>query len=167
LIQSIDYPILKGNLKALGKNYFENFPSGNFKELTKQLKVSNIKLKEIESSLSKLYSIDADFWEYHFDNKKVRLTQSNLIQYAIESFIDLNWDNTDKSDDRIIVIAAIRSQLGVYKPDIESKFYEKNRYQDVSYDQGDDYYGTAGLGRDHPKYDDDLDFDQQDPDVYC
>jgi uncharacterized OB-fold protein len=163
-----NFAINEENLKAISNLYFQYYPLGNFKILTEKIKISRIKLAEIQSSMFHLSMLDLKFWDFHFANKKIKLTQSNLIQYAIEFEIDLNWDNSDKSYERIKVIASIRNQFNINKKtDIDDKFYEQDDYYDNDSNYApDDFYSSSRGISNHPKYNDNLDANQQDFDVY-
>jgi hypothetical protein len=102
------YPLNEENLKALLNYYFPFLPGGNVKRLLTELKGLALTLKELEYASEKILPFISLIGERIGKNP----TQTNILDYSVEIFLDPDINYSDRSPDRIEIIKAIRTRAG-------------------------------------------------------
>lgn len=101
------YPLNEINLQALLDHFFKGFVTGDISTTMKDLERSGLTLKELEdaSARTQLY--------IPMIKSQVNsiLTQTNLLSYAIEIFIDEKWTKrSTPSSARLWVISQVKAK---------------------------------------------------------
>lgn len=114
------YKVNENNILELMDYYFPGLEKGDYISLTKRIIQSKISLNELEYISEKLLPHLQIIWYSVRENP----TQANLLDYAIECFVDNNWDSSEKELERINTITELKkATVGVQKFDY-SKEYE-------------------------------------------
>lgn len=157
------------NIKALLEYYFPFLEMGDFDRLYQHIKVNNFTFDDLEFwAESILPNLKIIFSE--LDNNP---TQTNLMEYAIETMFDIDWDSLEKSEERKVIIEKLTEEIGLNASEYkESKYFTiEEVYEDYYrvfewYGDPDDMLHEAMMGDEiswtsSPYYDDQLDTSEQ------
>lgn len=103
------YPLTEENLQALLTHFFPNSPRGNLKNVVKELNNMRITLQELEYSFEKILPLLSVITEKIGDVP----TQTNILDYSVESFLDQEYCNYNIDQERREIINLLREQAGV------------------------------------------------------
>ena len=103
------YPLTEENLQALLTHFFPNSPRGNLKDVVKELNNMRITLQELEYSFEKILPLLSVITEKIGDVP----TQTNILDYSVESFLDQEYCNYNIDQERREIINLLREQAGV------------------------------------------------------
>lgn len=146
------YPLNSSNVQALLDTVFPSATRSDVEELVVKIKNAQLELDELEKCSLKLVTISTSYWFIDFMSKS-KPTQSNLLQYAIEAFIDVAWDLSEKNEERMNIITKIKSEYGIIDNDVLGMFTST--------------YGEVEKSwHDSPFYDDNLDDNEQSADFW-
>jgi len=121
------YSVTEENLIQLLDYYFPNLKRGDIDSFLTSIKRTKIKLNELEYYAEQIYPHLYSIW-----NMLGKIpTQINILDYALESFVDYNWDNSEKEFARKKIIEKIRENKNTV-PKYEH-FKEYHSIHDISY----------------------------------
>ncbi|UCH65979.1 MAG: hypothetical protein JSW63_02260 [Ignavibacterium sp.] len=103
------YPLTEENLQALLTYFFPNSPRGNLKDVVKELNNMRISLHELEYSFEKILPLISVITEKIGDIP----TQTNILDYSVESFLDQEYCNYNIDGERREIINLLRERAGV------------------------------------------------------
>jgi hypothetical protein len=103
------YPLNKINLQALLDYFFPHLPESNLDYLFNDIEKYNITLNELELLAIRILP----FVEIIRDRLNNTLTQTNVMDYAIESFISFEFDDVERAPERVDIIKLIRESAGI------------------------------------------------------
>jgi hypothetical protein len=103
------YPLTEENLQALLTHFFPNSPRGDLREIVRELNNMRITLLEIEYSFEKILPLISVINEKIGDNP----TQTNILDYSVESFLDQEYCNYNIDQERREIINLLRERAGV------------------------------------------------------
>jgi hypothetical protein len=103
------YPLTEENLQALLTHFFPNSPRGDLREIVRELNNMRITLLEIEYSFEKILPLISVINEKIGDNP----TQTNILDYSVESFLDKEYCNYNIDQERREIINLLRERAGV------------------------------------------------------
>lgn len=102
------YPLNEENLRALLDYYFSFLPEGNVQQLLSELRGLDLTLKDLEYASEKILPfipiISERLGEYP--------TQTNVLNYSAEIFLNSDINYFDMSPERIEIIKAVRTKAG-------------------------------------------------------
>lgn len=122
-----EYNITKENLIQLLDYYFPYLEQGDIDNFYKNIIQANYKLNELEFIAEKILSRLSSL--QHMLDKKP--SQVNILDYALEIYVDQSWDNSEKDVNRINIIEKFKESENV----IERYHHLKNYYSkdDISF----------------------------------
>jgi hypothetical protein len=103
------YPLTEENLQALLTYFFPNSPRGNLKDIVKELNNQRISLHELEYSFEQILPLISVITEKIGDIP----TQTNILDYSVESFLDQEYCNYNIDGERREIINILREKAGV------------------------------------------------------
>jgi hypothetical protein len=179
------YKVTEENLIQLLDYYFPNLMRGDMDSFLKSMIRTNINLNELEYYAEQIYP----FLRVIREMLEKIPTQINILDYALEIFLDTDWDRSEKEIERIKIIEDLRE----YKNDVlkynHSKEYHSvndisyyiidQAFFDIGYSDEQDYEESRGAGSDYyddeyegpdwtesEYYDDDLEWNEQGGDFW-
>lgn len=102
------YPLNEENLQALLNYYFSFLPKGNVKHLLTELYGNALILRDLEYAAERILP----FITLIRERLQANPTQTNIIDYAIEIFINPEINYFENSAERIEIIKTVRLQAG-------------------------------------------------------
>jgi len=103
------YPLTEENLQALLTHFFPNSPRGDLRDIVRELNNMRITLQELEYSFEKILPLISVINEKIGDSP----TQTNILDYSVESFLDQEYCNYNIDQERREIINLLRERAGV------------------------------------------------------
>ena len=103
------YPLTEENLQALLTYFFPNSPRGKLTDAVKELNNMRITLQELEYSFEKILPLLSVIAE-QIGNIP---TQTNILDYSVESFLDQEYCNYNIDQERREIINLLRERACV------------------------------------------------------
>jgi len=103
------YPLSEENLQALLAYYVPHYPKGNLERLNNEIKSLKLTLKELEYSLQKILPLIPIICE-RLNNIP---TQSNILDYSIETFLIEELNETEADQYRLGIIETLKDSAGI------------------------------------------------------
>ena len=103
------YPLNQINLQALMDYYFPFLPHGDVNKIYVEFTRYNLTLTEVEYAATRILPL-VDIIQKLLGST---LTQTNLLDYAIESVLLFDFSDYDGSPERFEIVRIIREKVGI------------------------------------------------------
>jgi hypothetical protein len=164
------YTVTETNLIELLDYYFPNVKHGDIQSRISIINIAKITLDDLEYVAEMILPHLQLIWSAFEDEYP---TQSNIIDFALETFYDFNWDNSEKEYARKRVIESIKKEAESQKTLRNKNTHQSKEFIEKTFLKNlhmgripPDYEKPSHYWSDSQYYNDDLDWNEQSEEFY-